>query len=42
MKKITFQNFTPIFPVILRIFDHECHGKTSLKVAFVMFGLRDC
>ena len=26
-----------IFPVILRIFDLECHGQTSFTVAFVMF-----
>ena len=36
--KINFQNFKPLFPVILRIFDLECHGQTSLKIPFLMFG----
>ena len=31
------QNFKPLFPVILRIFDLECHGQASLKVAIVKF-----
>ena len=26
------------FPVILRIYELECHNQTSVKVAFVMFG----
>ena len=26
------------FPVILRIYELECHDQTSVKVAFVMFG----
>ena len=30
-KKRSLQNFKPLFPVILRIFDHKCHGETSLK-----------
>ena len=25
----SLQIFKPLFPVILRIFDHECHGETS-------------
>ena len=32
-------NFKAIFPVILWIFDLECHGQTSLKAALVMFGV---
>ena len=36
--KINFQNFKPLFPVILRIFDLECHGQAPLKIAFVKFG----
>ena len=36
-QKISLQNFKPLFPLILRIFDLECHGQTSLKVAFVKF-----
>ena len=36
-KEKSLQNFKPLFPVILRIFDHECHGETSLKVASVKF-----
>ena len=39
MKKVSFLDFKAIFPVILQIFDLECHGQTSLKAAFVMFGL---
>ena len=34
-KERSLQNFKSLFPVILRIFDHECHGETSLKVASV-------
>ena len=34
---ISFQNFKPLFPLILQLFDLECHGETSLKVAFVKF-----
>ena len=33
------QSFMPFFPVILRIFDLECHGETSFKVAFVAVSL---
>ena len=36
-KERNLQNFKPVFPVILRIFDHECHGETSLKVASLKF-----
>ena len=36
-QKISLQNFKPLFPLILQIFDFECHGQTSLKVAFVKF-----
>ena len=36
-QKISLQNFKPLFPLILWIFDLECHGQTSLKVAFVKF-----
>ena len=38
-QKISLQNFKPLFPLILRIFDLECHGQTFLKVAFVKFAL---
>ena len=33
------QNFKLMFPVILQIFDVECHGQTYAKVSFVMFAL---
>ena len=36
-QKISLQNFNPLFPLILQIFDLECHGQTSLKVVFVKF-----
>ena len=36
-QKISLQNFKPLFPLILWIFDLECHGQTSLKVALVKF-----
>ena len=36
-KEISLQNFKPIFPLILRIFDQEYHRETSLKVASVKF-----
>ena len=36
-KERNLQNFKPLFPVILRIFDHECHVETSLKVACLKF-----
>ena len=36
-QKLSLQNFKPLFPLILRISDLECHGQTSLKVAFVKF-----
>ena len=32
-------NFKAIFPVILRFFDLECHGQSSLKAALVIFGV---
>ena len=38
MHKIDLKNFKPLFPVILRIFDLECHGQAPLKIAFVKFG----
>ena len=28
-KERSLQIFKPLFPVILRILDHECHGETS-------------
>ena len=28
-----------IFPIILRVFDFECHGQTSVKVELLMFRL---
>ena len=34
---ISWKNLKPLFPLILQIFDLECHGQTSLKVAFVKF-----
>ena len=33
----SLQNFQPLFPVILRIFGHKCHGGTSLEVASAQF-----
>ena len=36
---MSLQNFKPLFPVILWIFDLECHSQVSLKVTFVEFGL---
>ena len=36
-QKISLQNFNPLFPLILRIFDLECHSQTSLKASFVTF-----
>ena len=36
--KINFQNFKPLFPVILQIFDLECHDQAPLKIAFLKFG----
>ena len=36
-QKISLQNFKPLFPLVLRIFDLECHGQTSLEVVFVKF-----
>ena len=36
-QKISLQNFKLLFPLILWIFDLECHGQSSLKVAFVKF-----
>ena len=38
-KKLRVQNFIPVFPVISRIFDLECHKQTSLTVVYVMFRL---
>ena len=37
LQQISLQNFKPLFPLILRLFDLECHGQTSLIVAFVKF-----
>ena len=39
-QKINLQNFKPPFPLILRIFDLECHDQTSLKVAHVFMKFR--
>lgn len=39
IKKVNLQNYKPLLPVILQIFDLKCHGQTSVKVAFVIFGL---
>ena len=36
-QQISLQNFKPLFPLILQILDLECHGETSLIVAFVKF-----
>ena len=36
--EINFQNFAPLFPVILRIRDLECQGQAPLKINFVKFG----
>ena len=36
-KERSLQKFKSLFPVILRIFDHECHGETSLEFASVQF-----
>ena len=30
--KKSLQNFKPLFPLLLRIFDLECHGQASLKL----------
>ena len=38
-KKEVYKIFEPIFPLVVRIFDLECHGETCLKLAIVMFGL---
>ena len=38
-QKYTLQNLKLIFPVTLRIFGHEFHIQTSVKVELVMFGL---
>ena len=38
-KKIKLHNFKTIFTVVLRAFDLESYGQTSLKTVFVMFGL---
>ena len=35
-KKVHWQNLKLIFPVILQVFDLECHGQTSVKVELVM------
>ena len=39
-QKISLQNLKPLFPLILRIFDLECHDQTSLKVAHVFMKFR--
>ena len=36
-QKISLQNFKLLLPLILQIFDLECHGQTSLEVASVKF-----
>ena len=36
-QKISLQIFKPLFQLILRSFELECHGQTSLKVALVKF-----
>ena len=33
----SLQNVKSLYPVVLWIFDHECHGETSLKGATVKF-----
>ena len=38
-KKVSLQNFKPIFWTILRFFNIEYHGQTSFEVVFVMFSL---
>ena len=40
--EISLQNFKSLFPVILPIFDHECHDETSLKVAYLLKSLKVC
>ena len=34
---ISFQNSKSLFPIILWIFDLECHSQVSLKIVFVKF-----
>ena len=36
-KERSLQNVESLVSVILRSFDHECHGETSFKVASVNF-----
>ena len=38
-KKLYLQNLNLIFPVVLRVFDAECHDQISVKVELVMCGL---
>ena len=38
-KKVRLQNLQLIFLEILRIFDLECNGQTSVSVELVMFGV---
>ena len=37
-KELCLPSVESIFSLILRMFDHECNGQTSVNVAFVMFG----
>ena len=39
LKKVHLQNLKLIFPVILQIFDLECHVQTSAKDELIMFRL---
>ena len=39
LKKVHLQNLKLIFPVILQIFDLECHVQTSVKDELIMFRL---
>ena len=38
-EKVSLQNLKSYFPVILRVFDFDCHGQTSLRVRSLMFRL---
>ena len=35
---MSLQSFKSLFPVVLQIFEPECHGQISLKTDFVKFG----
>ena len=39
LKNARLQNLKLIFLVILRIYDLECHGQTSVNVDLIMFGV---